>query len=141
MPSIKNCIFNFSQFVDVSFLIQLGVLFNDFHLFFQKFLIYSPALRLSARKALKHPYFFDFDPMSIPQPPEDILWFNNEACKELDFCIQRFLYVSFQRNAFCIHVHTPNQVPQIDVNMMIETWRKLHQLGCQNKQNTVYIKK
>jgi len=39
----------------------------------QKFLIYSPALRLSARKALKHPYFFDFDPMSIPQPPEDIL--------------------------------------------------------------------
>lgn len=39
----------------------------------QKFLIYSPALRLSARKALKHPYFFDFNPSTLPQPPEDIL--------------------------------------------------------------------
>jgi len=39
----------------------------------QKFLIYSPASRMSARKALKHPYFFDFDPSTLPQPPEDIL--------------------------------------------------------------------
>jgi len=39
----------------------------------QKFLIYSPAHRISARKAMKHPYFFDFDPMTLPQPPEDIL--------------------------------------------------------------------
>ncbi|XP_002162867.1 cyclin-dependent kinase 1 [Hydra vulgaris] len=39
----------------------------------KKFLIYNPADRISARKAMKHPYFFDFDPTTLPQPPEEIL--------------------------------------------------------------------
>lgn len=39
----------------------------------QKFLIYNPASRMSVRKAMSHPYFFDFDRMTLPQPPEDIL--------------------------------------------------------------------
>lgn len=39
----------------------------------KKFLIYNPAGRISARKAMQHPYFFDFDPSTLPQPPADIL--------------------------------------------------------------------
>ncbi|XP_057313163.1 cyclin-dependent kinase 1-like [Hydractinia symbiolongicarpus] len=38
----------------------------------QKFLIYNPAQRISARKAMKHPYFFDFDPSTLPKVPEDL---------------------------------------------------------------------
>jgi len=37
----------------------------------EKFLIYDPAQRISARKALKHAYFYDFDTSTLPQTPED----------------------------------------------------------------------
>lgn len=39
----------------------------------RKFLIYDPADRISARKAMKHPYFFDFDVQTLPSVPDDIL--------------------------------------------------------------------
>ena len=37
----------------------------------EKFLIYDPAQRISARKALQHAYFLDFDASSLPETPED----------------------------------------------------------------------
>lgn len=37
----------------------------------EKFLIYDPKMRISARKAMNHPYFLDLDKMALPQVPED----------------------------------------------------------------------
>jgi cyclin-dependent kinase 1 len=39
----------------------------------EKFLIYNPANRISARKAMKHPYFYDFDTSTLPQTPKEII--------------------------------------------------------------------
>lgn len=39
----------------------------------EKLLIYDPALRMSARKAMKHPYFFDFDMSTLPSTPNEII--------------------------------------------------------------------
>eukprot|EP00794_Sanderia_malayensis_P012793 gene12793-14105_t len=37
----------------------------------EKFLIYDPASRISARKAMNHPYFFDLDISALPKAPEE----------------------------------------------------------------------
>jgi len=37
----------------------------------EKFLIYDPAQRISARKALQHAYFLDFDASTLPETPEE----------------------------------------------------------------------
>ncbi|XP_065053647.1 cyclin-dependent kinase 1-A-like [Rhopilema esculentum] len=37
----------------------------------EKFLIYNPQERISARKALNHPYFFDLDKSALPQAPAE----------------------------------------------------------------------
>jgi len=39
----------------------------------KRFLIYDPAHRISARRAMKHPYFNDFDPDTLPKPPPEIM--------------------------------------------------------------------
>lgn len=38
----------------------------------KQLLMYDPAKRISARRAMKHPYFSDFDPSSLPDLPSDI---------------------------------------------------------------------
>jgi len=38
----------------------------------EKFLLYDPKTRISARKALNHPYFFDLDKSALPQAPADL---------------------------------------------------------------------
>lgn len=38
----------------------------------EKFLIYNPAQRISARKAMKHSYFYDFDASTLPKTSEEI---------------------------------------------------------------------
>lgn len=39
----------------------------------QELLQYDPAKRISARRAMQHPYFKDFDPETLPQVPEDCI--------------------------------------------------------------------
>ncbi len=38
---------------------------------FQKFLIFDPKSRISVRKAMSHPYFFDLDKSALPQVTAD----------------------------------------------------------------------